>query len=59
MLSTENARLNRLLYDLQQRLSDIEMGRDTKRGEASTMGALRLVVSWNNESPPHQLVATQ
>ncbi len=32
------------VYDLSQRLADIEVGRDTKRGEAQTMGALRMVV---------------
>ncbi|GAX74046.1 hypothetical protein CEUSTIGMA_g1496.t1 [Chlamydomonas eustigma] len=40
-LSTENARLQRQLYDLQQRLADIETGRATKRGEAASLLALR------------------
>ena len=40
-LTTENNRYKRQLYDLQQRLADIEAGRPTKKGEASSMLALR------------------
>ena len=41
ILSAENQRLMRALYDLQTRLGDIESGRVTKRGEATSMKALR------------------
>lgn len=43
-LTTENNRYKRQLYDLQQRLADIESGRPTKKGEASSMLALRMRV---------------
>lgn len=41
ILSAENQRLMRALHDLQTRLGDIEAGRTTKRGEATSMKALR------------------
>ncbi len=44
ILKTENERLKKQLYDLSQRIASIESGKPTKRGEASTIGALRLQV---------------
>ncbi len=44
LLTTENARLKKQLYDLQQRITSLETGKATKRGEASSIGALRTAV---------------
>eukprot|EP00798_Chlamydomonas_sp_ICE-L_P001372 gene1372-32737_t len=40
-LNAENQRLKRMLFDLNARISDVEAGRVSTRGEASSLSALR------------------
>lgn len=49
MLNAENQRLKRQLSALQQRLTDIEAGRFTMRGEAAGMAMLRAQVCGRRE----------